>query len=195
MARKMQMKPKTSNLMALLAAAALTVTAAACSPDSSISSQLTDQPTAQPTAIPLPTPIPNSMLTARNLDRYVQASFDDIYDGKYHGYSVMYEGLPSLVNPVPLTQSNVYALTIIFKDETESRKIFAYCDGTCQYINGFYPALAMLESSQADKLPIRIYGKEDSHSIKIYALSFLTGPNRWENMMITGDPGFRPYTP
>jgi len=106
-----------------------------------------------------------------------QATFEDIYNGKYDGYSVIYEGIPYNYE----YSSDFQNLTIYFKDDATGRKFYAYCEADCYHLP-VSVAVGFLNDSEKDSLPIRVYGLQQGHSLSLDVVSVLLGQDRWENL-------------
>jgi hypothetical protein len=140
----------------------------------------------------------SSNLSEPSLEQYVAASFDDIYNGTYHTYSVMYEGIPSAFEYEHLESGDYPLLTLFFEDEQGARKITAYCESGCSYGSYFYPtniALGQIKEALSEKLPLRVYGIQDGPTIKISSLAYLIGPGRWQDVRLTNNSVIQYTTP
>ena len=156
----------------------------ACAPTANSSSDTTSQNAPKTSALADPS----------SLDGYVAASFDDIYNHTYNGYSVMYQGIP-VDYDVTLSAGENPRLSIMFMDDPGSRLFFAYCyDAGCYFVTALNISQPLIEMAIRDKLPIRVYGNQDGKNMQIRTLSFLTGPNSWETLEVD-DLGSKIYTP
>lgn len=134
-------------------------------------------------------PAPPRSVPVTNLDQQVSASFDEIYGQKYDGHSIMYQGVPYHFEYFVNGESH---LAIYFKDENTGRRFFAYCGNTggddygwgCSNYTGLNISTGLLEDTIKEQIPVRIYGLQDGFGIKLSSISFLIGPNQWENIEI-----------